>query len=69
MNREQIEQWADEVGMCCEFGYTVPLYELEAFARLVAAWQKEQDAKICDVPDEDCFGMGKVFAAAIRKGE
>lgn len=71
MNREQIEQWAREAGALMRnreqcFAYR----ELEAFARLVAVWQREQDAKILEShPSYDFCRCPCECATAIRKGE
>lgn len=72
MNKELIEQWAKEAG-CHSSAET-----LEAFARLVAEWQREECAEVCDatdnhqVPVTNGYGKAKwqsICAAAIRDCE
>jgi hypothetical protein len=51
MDREQIIQWAREAGVSIRGHYDETgstLQELEAFAELVAAHEREACAKVCD---------------------
>ena len=75
MNREDIIRMAREAGLSNEigaFGYPY-LLELERFASLVAAAEREECAKVCDVlavHPEYASDITKVAAQAIRaRGE
>jgi len=73
MEREQITKWAFEAGMewmpadeHCRVPHfdDVTLEELEAFAKLVAAHEREACAKVCDEVGD--FFLADDYAAAIR---
>lgn len=65
MNREQVIQWARESGLIGPNDWLIDGNKIEAFAALVAAHEREEDAKLCER-----FGLREMHpyecAAAIR---
>jgi hypothetical protein len=75
MEREQITKWAFEAGMewmpadeHCRVPHfdDVTLEELEAFANLVAAHEREQCAMVCETHAPTTTPTWVSYAAAIR---
>lgn len=71
MTPELIKQWARQAGMTGGTQFIAGVSELSEFAALVAAHQREMDAKVCDEHQEGGIGGWKHntpadCAAAIR---
>jgi hypothetical protein len=67
MDREQIIQWAREAGFSVHDGVvTGGAVDLEAFAKLVAAHEREQCAKICEKFAPTTTPTWVSYAAQIR---
>jgi hypothetical protein len=58
------EEWSKEYGIPTPNEQWLP--ELERFAALVAAAEREACAKVCEVAEDDEFYTGRQYAAAIR---
>ena len=73
MTREDIIRMAREAGLADSNGVVHAFYQLERFAALVAAAEREACAKVCDVlavHPEYASDITKVAAQAIRsRGE
>jgi|DEB19_MinimDraft_3_1074340.scaffolds.fasta_scaffold11989_5 hypothetical protein len=71
MNRDDIIRMAREAGLSNDFGrFGYPyLPELERFAKLVAAAEREACAKVCEQLYADGFGINCCAAAIRARGE
>ena len=69
MDREQIIRMAREAGFADSNGVVHAFYQLERFAALVAAHEREECAKVCEDIDTEYEGedvLATWCAAAIR---
>jgi hypothetical protein len=67
MDIEQIIQWAREAGFSVHDGVvTGGAVDLEAFAKLVAAHEREECAKVCETHAPTTTPTWVSYAAAIR---
>jgi hypothetical protein len=65
MDIEQIIQWSRDAGFSVHDGVvTGGTFDLKAFAKLVAAHEREACAKVCDEVGD--FFLADDYAAAIR---
>ncbi len=66
MTRDDIIHMAREVGLWPSVTDTFPK-ELQDFAAIVAAAEREECAKLCEMVEDDDLYFGSQYAAAIRE--
>ena len=66
MTRDEVIALAREAGFADGVVEIVGIEGFSRFAALIAAHEREECAKVCEVAEDDEFYTGKQYAAAIR---